>query len=91
MLDPADLPLGMALIVFFKSFGGAIFTSVGESIFLNGLVDGLHQIAPTFDASVLLKSGVTDITKEVSPSLLSSVQETYNSTLTHVWYMSVAL
>lgn len=54
VLDEVDLPLGMAWIVFFQSFGGAIFTSVGEGIFLNpGLVSKLHEIAPSFDASVL--------------------------------------
>jgi hypothetical protein len=91
VLDETDLPRGMALIVFFQSFGGAIFTSVGESIFLNGLVSGLHKIAPTFDASVLLCSEVIDITHDVPPGLLFTVQETYNSTLSHVWYVSVAL
>jgi hypothetical protein len=81
----------MPFIIFFQSFGGAIFTSVGESIFLNGLVSGLHEIAPTIDASLLLSSGVTDITRDVPPALLAHVQETYNSVLAHVWYVSVAL
>lgn len=87
MWDEVDLPLGMALIVFFQSFGGAIFTSVRESIFLNGLVSKLHEIAPTSDASVLLRTGVTDLIQNVSPSLLSVVQESYNSVLAHVWYV----
>jgi hypothetical protein len=81
----------MAFIIFFQSFGGSFFTSVGESIFLNGLVSGLHEIAPTIDASLLLSSGVTDITRDVRPALLAHVQETYNSALAHVWYVSVAL
>lgn len=81
VLDEVNLPLGMALIVFFQSFGGAIFTSVAEGIFLNGPMSKLHKIAPTFAASVLLRAGVTDLTRNVPTSLLSVVRESHNSVL----------
>jgi hypothetical protein len=81
VLDEVNLPLGMALIVFFQSFGGAIFTSVAESIFLNGPMSKLHKIAPTFASSVLLRTGVTDLTRNVPTSLLSIVRDSYDSVL----------
>ena len=62
----------------------AIFTSVAESIFFNGLngpMSKLHKIAPTFASSVLLRTGVTDLTRNVPTSLLSIVRDSYNSVL----------
>ncbi len=78
-------------MVFFQSFGGTIFTSITEGTFLNGLVSKLHEIAPTFDASMVLRTGATDLTRNVLTSLPSIVQESYNSALAHVWSVSVAL
>lgn len=91
VLEEVNIFLCMALMVFFQSFGGAIFTSVTESIFLNGLESKLHEIAPTFDASMLLRTGATDLTRNVLTSLPSIIQESYNSALAHVWSVSVAL
>jgi hypothetical protein len=54
-------------------------------------VSKLDEIAPSFDASVLLRTGVIDLTQNVPLSLHSAVQESYNSVLAHVWYVSVAL
>lgn len=91
VLDTDDLPLGMALVVFFQSLGGAIFTSVGESVFINGLVNRLHDIAPTLDAAQLLNTGFTGLATIVPPNMLPRVQEAYNTSLTNTWFVSVAL
>jgi MFS family permease len=60
-LPMADIPQGTVLLMFCQSLGGALFIAVAQSVFSNGLVDGMHKYLPNTDPSILLHTGATSI------------------------------
>ena len=61
VLPLADVPVGSALVIFFQSLGGALFISVAQTVFQNGLIRGTHKFAPNLDPQLLLRAGATEI------------------------------
>lgn len=61
VLPMKDIPIGSVCIMFFQSLGGALFIAVGQSVFQNGLIDGLHQYAPELDPNLMVNTGATAI------------------------------
>jgi hypothetical protein len=61
VLSLEDVPVGTACVIFFQSLGGALFISVGQTVFQNGIIRGTHQFAPGLDPQVLLRAGATEI------------------------------
>ncbi|KIW72591.1 hypothetical protein PV04_00772 [Phialophora macrospora] len=60
-LPLADIPQGTVLLMFCQSLGGALFIAVGQSVFSNGLVEGVVKYAPDLDPQFLLNTGATAI------------------------------
>jgi MFS family permease len=63
VLPLEDVPVGTACIMFFQTLGGALFVSIGQTVFQNGLVRGTHQFVPDIDPKLLLDAGATQIRK----------------------------
>ena len=61
VLPLADVPVGSALVIFFQSLGGALFISVAQTVFQNGLIRGTHKFTPNLDPLFLLRAGATEI------------------------------
>jgi hypothetical protein len=61
VLPLPDVPVASALVIFFQSLGGALFISVGQTVFQNGLIRGTHKFAPNLDPTLLLRAGATEI------------------------------
>lgn len=61
VLSLDDIALGSAAIMFFQNLGGSLFISVSNSVFQNGLIDGLKKNVPDLDPSLILKGGATQI------------------------------
>ena len=61
VLPLADVAIGTACVMFFQTLGGALFVSVGQTIFLNGVTRGIRKFAPSVNPEVLLKAGATEI------------------------------
>ncbi|KAI9778732.1 MAG: hypothetical protein M1839_007963 [Geoglossum umbratile] len=61
VLPLEDVPVGTACVMFFQSLGGALFISIGQTVFQNGLIRGTHQFAPDIDPKLLLNAGATMI------------------------------
>ncbi|RFU24719.1 hypothetical protein B7463_g11622, partial [Scytalidium lignicola] len=61
VLDMDDIPIGSVCIMFFQSLGGALFIAVAQSVFQNGLIDGLKKYAPELDPKVMVNTGATAI------------------------------
>ena len=92
MVPPlSDIPAGTTLIIFPQTLGGAIFVSVGESIFTNKLLHGLTKTGHGFDAAKLIHAGAEGLQSAVPTDLLPEVLKEYNDSLTQTWYISVAL
>jgi hypothetical protein len=90
VLLPAQLPIGMALIMFTQTFGGGLFLAFAQTIFSHGLADGLAKFAPTIDAQAVIAAGATAVRKTVRPEQLSGVMEAYNLGVNRCFYLAAA-
>lgn len=82
ILPKEDIPIGTAMIVFFQSFGGALFLSIGQCIFNKRLIYNLEAVLPLeFNPATVLQSGATSLREIVPLDLLPSVLGAYNDAL----------
>ncbi|TLD11256.1 hypothetical protein PgNI_05133 [Pyricularia grisea] len=93
VLDPVELPQGTALVVFQSAFGGAIFISVAQALFVNIFSSGLAANLPQVNVQTVIDGGATSIRDPgvLPEGLLEPVLSFYNQGLTHSWYLGVAL
>ena len=90
VLSRKDAPIGVALVMFCQQFGGAVFVSVGQSVFTNQLVEGLNNVAGISPGDVA-NTGATSIRNVVNTSNLRGVLVAYNGALTKTFTVAVAL
>jgi hypothetical protein len=95
VLSQADIPFGSAIIMFFQSLGGAIFISVGQSVFQNGLKSYLTSHAPDIDPAVIISAGATEVESALQQlgklNELPIVKEAYMSGLINSYRAALAL
>lgn len=91
VLDITMVPIGTSVIIFVQTLGGALFVSVGQSIFTNKLVDGLKQYAPSIDPKVVLNTGATSIQRTIDKQYLSGVTLAYNNALVETFLVAAAM
>ncbi|KAL4978989.1 major facilitator superfamily domain-containing protein [Aspergillus desertorum] len=58
---PDDIPQGTAAVMFFQTLGGALFIAVAQSLFQNGLIEGIVKYAPSVDPAAIVKAGATEM------------------------------
>ena len=90
VLPRKDAPIGIALVMFCQQMGGAVFVSVGESVFTNQLVKGLKNVAGISPA-VVVNTGATDLRHVVNPSNLHGVLVAYNNAITKTFTVALAM
>jgi hypothetical protein len=81
---------GVALNMFAQQLGGAIFTSVGQNILSNLLVQGLEGV-PGLEAAQIVQQGATDLLDIVPQQDVPLVIEAYNYGLTRVFLAAMGL
>lgn len=90
-LAEAEIAIGIALVLFSQTFGGAIFISVSQNVFTNQLVKDLRQVVPQLDPTFILNVGATQLRDEVPAALLLKVLVAYDDALTRSFYAAVAM
>ncbi|KAI1639212.1 MFS general substrate transporter [Biscogniauxia mediterranea] len=92
VLAMADVSTGIAIIFISQQVGGAIFTSVGQSLLSTYMVSHLSGV-PGIDPSQLTDEGATDLVADVPIEYQPQVKEVYNQAITRVFMcaMGVAL
>lgn len=88
-LSAADVPLGMALILFAQNFGPALFVSIAQATFTNRLSANLHQF--TGEASAIENLGLTEIKSLFSGEDLRLVLQGFSESLSQTFYLAVGL
>ena len=83
VLPNRDVPTGSSLIFFFQTFGGALFISVGQNVFLAKLVARLQSTGVRISPKIITASGATELRSHVPAEDLKAVLEAYNYALTH--------
>ena len=92
VLSPEDIPIATAAVVASQSLGGAVFLSVGNSIFQNqllrasaaGALDGIN-------IKEIIDNGAASFRQLVPADRLAALLEIYNKVLTTVLTVSIPL
>ncbi|KAJ5741185.1 major facilitator superfamily domain-containing protein [Penicillium malachiteum] len=95
VLQPEDIPVGTAIVMFFQTLGGALFLAVGQSVFQNGLIDGIHKYAPDVNPTVIVGAGATEMRHTLTTlgqlDQLDGVIRAYMAGLQDAYRVSLAL
>ncbi|KAI1082704.1 putative efflux pump [Whalleya microplaca] len=91
VLEPKDIPTGTAVLVFVQTIGGALFVSVGQTVFTNQLAKQLAENVPGLDPAIVLGAGATNLLDNVPPELASGVVLSYNNALTTTFLVGTGL
>ncbi|KAI1283359.1 MFS general substrate transporter [Xylaria sp. FL0933] len=86
-----DVPVGTSVIAFMQTLGGALFVSVGNSVFNNKLVQELVEHVPSMNPEDIIKVGSTNLQKVLPANILPDVILSYNNALTTAYIVSTAL
>ncbi|PSR81040.1 major facilitator superfamily transporter [Coniella lustricola] len=94
VLPPKDIPVATACVQFFQSFGGAIFIAVAQTVFQNGLIEGIERDVPGLNPEIFINSGADQV-KQILQSMgmeqyTTAVLNAYLSGLRNTYYISVA-
>lgn len=90
VLPAEDVPIGTAIMMFTQTLGGALFISVGQTVFSNQLQKNLSIAVPDLDVGIVLRTGATELKNTLQPNYIAGVLYAYNQTLTQTFYVSVA-
>lgn len=90
VLPMSDVSQGIALVFFTQQLGGAIFTTVGQTILSNLLVSKLAGI-PGVDPAEVINNGATELTSIVPAQYIDLVIDAYDYTLTRIFLCAMGL
>lgn len=88
ILEKRDIPIGTAMLSLCQTLGGAVFTAVGQNLYIDKFAEGLERI-DGINVGQVLKHGATDLTKGLSPEIREQVLVAYNSSLTQGTFLAV--
>ncbi|EEU46912.1 uncharacterized protein NECHADRAFT_36043 [Fusarium vanettenii 77-13-4] len=90
VLSQSDVSIGISLMFFSQSLGGAIFICIGQSIFVNYLSDGLKAVSG-INTQAILEAGATALSDLVPANKLHEVLVVYNDALQKAFIVVVAV
>lgn len=94
MLEPHQIPAGVAFLIFSQNISGAIFVVVGTVIFTQSLVSELAAHAPSVDPTAALDAGASASAVRalvpVGGAELDGVLIAFSNSLNKVFYLLIA-
>ncbi|KAK4127230.1 MFS general substrate transporter [Parathielavia appendiculata] len=88
------IPQATACVQFFQSMGGAIFIAVAQTVFQNGLIEGIERDAPGIPPQIFINSGASQIPQVLqhlgATQYLTAVLTAYLDGLRNSYFISVA-
>jgi hypothetical protein len=89
VLAKRDASIGVSLMFFGQSLGGAIFICIGQAVFTNNLADSLGQITG-LNPSLIITTGATQLRDVVAIGDLPTVLFAYNEALSKAFTVALA-
>lgn len=89
-LKKKDVMTGVSLMFFAQGLGGAIWTSVAQTIFSHGLVNNFSKIA-NISATQIVNTGATQLRNVVPAAMLPLALEAYNGALMNTLRLGLGL
>ncbi|KXX75128.1 putative HC-toxin efflux carrier TOXA [Madurella mycetomatis] len=90
VLPKEDISTGIAINFFAQQLGGAVFTSVGQTILTNLLVSRLSTI-PGFNPEAIVSEGATKLSEIAPPEFHGAVGRAYNYACRHIFLAAMGL
>jgi hypothetical protein len=90
VLSQADVSIGISIMFFSNSLGGAVFSSVSQALFVNQLGRGLPTISG-IDVEAIIRAGATELGRVVPADKLAEVLVVYNGALRNAFTVAVAI
>ena len=90
-LPKEDSAVGIAIVMFAQTFGGAVCLVIAQNIFQNRLIANFHKYDPKLDVYKITRGGALEIRKIVSESALPAALFAYNKSIMQTIYLAVAL
>ena len=90
VLPKDDVSTGIAINFFVQQLGGAVFTSVGQTILTNMLVSKLSGV-PGLSPKLIVSEGATNLIKLVQPEDVHLVIAAYNDACRTIFLSSMGL
>jgi MFS family permease len=90
VLPKEDISVGIAINFFVQQLGGAVFTSVGQTILTNLLVSRLSGL-PGFNPKAIASEGMTKLSEVFPPDQVGLVIEAYNNACQKIFLTSMGL
>lgn len=91
VLSDTDITIGTALMVFVQNFGGTVFASAANNVFVTRLVKDLASMLPNLDPQVLLKAGATGLREVVSEAEYPLLLVAYNGAVIKTFQVGLIL
>lgn len=73
VLPQEDIAVATACVQFFQSFGGAIFIAVAQTVFQNGLIEGIRRDVPGLNPQIFINSGASQVRQVLASWAWSSI------------------
>ena len=89
ILSKADVAQGSSFVMFIRFLGAAIFLPVGQTIFINSLVQKVSNL-PLIDPKEVVNTGATELVKLASGGDLQTLILDYNDALVNTFYLITA-
>lgn len=77
IVEPADISIAFAMVLFFQTMGGAIWICTAQCGFANKLLSSLVTVAPGIDPEAVLAVGATDLRQTFTTSAISGILTAY--------------
>lgn len=86
-LPPSQNSVGMSTLVFFQTFGGALFLAVADTDFTSSLVKELTNISPPVNVRAIVVAGATGFRDITTTAELPAVLLAFNTALRNTFYL----
>ncbi|KAJ5746424.1 hypothetical protein N7520_011606 [Penicillium odoratum] len=90
-LQPSQISVGMAVLMFTQTLSGAVFLTISNVIFDAGLRSLLPKDAPNADMTAIIAAGATGFRSVVSSEDLPGVLIAYAKSIDYVFYMTAGM
>jgi hypothetical protein len=85
----ADLSSITALMIFFQTFTGAIFSAAAQSVFTNKAVKVLPTFLPDVNPRLVIAAGATEFRKSFPPEMIPGIVASYMEGLQDVFLVGL--
>lgn len=90
-VEPAQISVATAMVMFSQSFGGALFLSLADTIFTNTLRSSLQPLAGEINVQNIVAAGGSAFRKILNATELPIVLDAYSKSIDDVFYLITGL